>query len=68
ASIVERRDVWLPETGGWADCPIYDRDLLRPGNRIAGPAIIEQMDATTVVLPGMTARVEPYMNIILEAS
>jgi N-methylhydantoinase A len=26
------------------------------------------MDATTVVLPGMTARVEPYLNIILEAS
>ena len=37
------------------------------GNRIAGPAIVEQMDATTVVLPGMTARVEPYLNLILEA-
>ena len=38
------------------------------GNRIAGPAIVEQMDATTVVLPGMTARVEPYLNLILEAA
>ena len=40
-------------------CPIYARDALRPGNRFAGPAIVEQMDATTLVLPGRTARVDP---------
>ena len=49
-------------------CPVYDRDRLRGGNRIAGPAIVEQMDATTFVLPGMIARVEPYLNLILEAA
>ena len=48
-------------------CPVYDRDRLHAGNRIVGPAIVEQMDATTVVLPGMETRVEPYMNLILEA-
>ena len=63
-----RREVWLPEAGGFVDCPVYDRERLRAGNRIAGPAIIEQMDATTVVLPGMVARVEPYLNLILEAA
>ena len=31
-------------------------------------AIVEQMDATTVVLPGMTARVDAYLNLILEAA
>ena len=66
-SIVGRRDVWLPEAGGWTNCPVHDRDKLQPGNRIPGPAIIEQMDATTVVLPGMSATVEPYANLILEA-
>ena len=50
-----------------SSCPVYDRDRLAAGNRIAGPAIVEQMDATTVILPGMTARVEPYLNLILEA-
>jgi N-methylhydantoinase A len=30
--------------------------------------VIEQMDATTIVLPGITARVEPYLNLILEAA
>ena len=48
------RKAWLPEAGGWTECPVYDRDRLRPGNHIAGPAIIEQMDTTTVVLPGMS--------------
>jgi len=62
-----RRDVWLPEADGFVSCPVYDRDLLRAGNRVPGPAVIEQMDATTLVLPGMTARVEPYLNLILEA-
>jgi N-methylhydantoinase A len=60
------RQVWLPEASGFALCPLYDRDRLSPGNRIAGPAVIEQMDATTLVLPGMAARVDPYLNLILE--
>ncbi len=67
AAIVARRDVWLPETGGFVLCPVYDRDRLRCGNCVAGPAVIEQMDATTLVLPDMIARVEPYLNLILEA-
>jgi N-methylhydantoinase A len=66
AAILGRREVWFPEAGGFVDCPIYDRDALKSGNLIEGPAIIEQMDATTVLLPGMTARVEPYLNLILE--
>ncbi len=67
-AIVGRREVWLPEAGGFVSCPVYDREKLRSENRIAGPAIVEQMDATTVILPGMVGRVEPYMNLILEAS
>ena len=60
--------VWLAEAGDFVSCPVYDRDRLRPGNVIAGPAVVEQMDTTTVVLPGMTARVDPYLNLILEAA
>ena len=67
-AIRERRDVWIAEEGRSVPCPIYDRDLLRPGNRFLGPAIVEQMDATTLVLPGMTARVDKYFNLILEAA
>ncbi len=65
-AVMASRDVFLPEAGGLVSCPVYDRDRLRPGNRIVGPAIIEQMDATTLLLPDMVARVEPYLNLILE--
>jgi N-methylhydantoinase A len=66
AAIVGRRDVWVPEAGGFVSCAVYDRDGLHAGNRILGPAVIEQMDATTWLLPGMQARVEPYLNLVLE--
>lgn len=66
-AIIGQRDVWLPEAGGFVPCLVYDRDKLRAGNRIDGPAIAEQMDATTLVLPGMTATVEPHLNLVLEA-
>ncbi len=66
AAIVGQREVWFRETSSWAACPIYTRDALRPGHAFTGPAIVEQMDATTLVLPGMTARVDPHANLILE--
>jgi N-methylhydantoinase A len=66
-AIVAHREVWLPEAGGLVNTPIYDRTALRAGNLIRGPAIIEQMDATTLLLPNMAARVEPYLNLILES-
>jgi N-methylhydantoinase A len=61
------RELWLPETSGFTLCPVYDRERLTPGNRIPGPAIVEQMDATTLVLPGWEGRVDPYLNLVLEA-
>lgn len=67
-ALAGHREVWLPEAGGFIPCPVYDRDRLQPGHRFQGPAIVEQMDATTVILPGMTARVEPYANLILEGA
>ena len=39
---------------------IYDRDLLLAGDRFSGPAIVEQMDCTTVVPPGATVTVDEY--------
>jgi N-methylhydantoinase A len=45
---------------------VYDRTSLRPGDVISGPAIIEQLDATTVVWPEQTARVDAYTNLMLD--
>ena len=45
--------------------PIYDRSLLRPGNRFSGPAVVTEFDSTTVVLPGFAAEVDEYLNIMI---
>ncbi len=47
-AIVDRRDVWLPEAGAFVPCPVYDREQLGPDHEFVGPAIVEQMDATTL--------------------
>jgi len=67
-AIRESRDVWFTESSNFVTCPVYAREDLKSGNRFSGPAIVEQMDATTVVLPGMTAQVDPYLNLILEVA
>ncbi len=60
------RQVWLSEAGGWTRTNLYDRAALRAGQSIAGPAIVEQMDSTTLILPDQTAAVDRYANIIIE--
>ncbi|MFQ5663623.1 MAG: hydantoinase/oxoprolinase family protein [Terriglobia bacterium] len=44
----------------------YIRERLRPGNRIAGPAVIAEYSATTVLPPGWRAGVDAYENLLLE--
>src|SRR5262245_19447776 len=48
------------------EATLYERDGLDIGVTIAGPAIVEQFDATTVIPQGWTARVDDYRNLILE--
>jgi N-methylhydantoinase A len=59
------RDVYIVECGGWLGCPIYERGGLLAGHQIEGPAIIEQMDATTLLLPGQWATVDRVGNLIV---
>ncbi|MGO7613225.1 hypothetical protein ACC689_18295 [Rhizobium ruizarguesonis] len=56
----------MDEVKDFVPCSVYAREKLRAGNRIVGPAIVEQMDTTTVILPDTQATVDPYLNIILE--
>lgn len=58
------RKVWFRETG-FVETAIYDRDGLGPGARFEGPAIVEQMDATTVVPPGASVEVDGSRNIVM---
>ena len=51
------------EGPGWVDTPVYDRDRLPSGTRLHGPAIVDQLDSTTVVPPGTRAEVDEWLNI-----
>lgn len=59
----ERRDVYFE--GKWKDTPIYWRDYLPADLHLEGPAIIEQMDCTTVLEPGDYAEGDADGNIII---
>jgi N-methylhydantoinase A len=66
AAVRATRRVYLPESGGHTECPVYDRRRLAPGHRVEGPAVIEQMDTTTLLLPGDVATVDELHNLIVE--
>jgi N-methylhydantoinase A len=59
------RGVYFDETGDFTVTPLYRRERLRAGQRIAGPAIVEQMDATTVILPGQAAIVDEWASLVI---
>ena len=61
------RQVCFAEAGGFVDCPSYDRYRLPAGAVIDGPAIVEEMDSTTVIHPGYRARVDRYGNLLIGA-
>ncbi|MGQ9646561.1 MAG: hydantoinase/oxoprolinase family protein [Thermodesulfobacteriota bacterium] len=64
-ALKERRQVYLDDARKPYRCAIYDREQLRSGNVIVGPAIIEEVDSTTVVLPGLKASVDRYGNLLI---
>lgn len=63
SSLVERRPVFFEDKDDQILCPVYIRDRLEAGNRITGPAIIEQYDSTTVVYPDWNVLVDKYGNL-----
>jgi N-methylhydantoinase A len=52
--------------GGWTECPVWRREALLAGNEIAGPAMIEEISATTVLYPGDRASVDAVGSLIVE--
>ena len=59
-----RRRVWFAD--GWHDTPIFSRTRLPLDAQFAGPAVIEQLDATTVLEPGDLARLDALGNLVIE--
>jgi N-methylhydantoinase A len=61
-----KRDVFFEEAGGFISTPIYDGDVMKYGNIVEGPAIIEQVTTTMVVPPGYTIEVGQYGDFIMQ--
>jgi N-methylhydantoinase A/oxoprolinase/acetone carboxylase beta subunit len=61
-----RRRAYFLEAGGWIDCPVYDRYALAAGQQLAGPAIVEERESTSVLPPGTVAVVDDYANLVVE--
>jgi N-methylhydantoinase A len=62
--IKETRRVHFPQSA-FVDCPVYDRATLSSGRRLQGPAIVEQMDTTSVLFPGQKLECDAYGNMII---
>lgn len=63
-TLIQRRLVRIPGSGA-ADVDVYDRAQLPEGRTFSGPAIVQQMDSTTLVLAGQTATVAPQGDLII---
>ena len=63
-ALVETRPVWFD--GTWHETPVYAREKLPLDATIAGPAVLEQLDATTVLEPGDVARGDAEGNLVVE--
>ncbi|MGI5351020.1 hydantoinase B/oxoprolinase family protein [Streptomyces sp. CA-250714] len=62
----EPLDVVRMFTGGrWQETPLYRREELRPGQRVTGPAVVVEPDATTVLDPGWAAGADPHGHLLL---
>jgi N-methylhydantoinase A len=68
AARIARVSARLPGTGSARQLPVYQRDLIEAGQALPGPAIVHQLDSTTVVLPGQRARVDDLGSMWLEES
>jgi 5-oxoprolinase (ATP-hydrolysing) len=58
--------VRLFSDGRWHDAALVERASARPGHVIAGPAIVVESNATTIVEPGWTGRVTALDHLVLE--
>ena len=63
-----QREVWFAEVRGWRKTDVLDRTKLLRGNVVAGPAIVEEHDASTLVHPDWQAMVDEHGNLVLRAA
>ena len=64
--LVSSRGAWFDK--GWLDTPVYERDRLPLESEFRGPAILEQLDATTIIEPDDYAHVDAFGNVLIKVA
>jgi N-methylhydantoinase A len=65
-ALKKARPVYFRRAGGFVDTPVYERVRLAAGDAIAGPAVVEEPDSTTIVPPGYRLEVGDYLQLVIE--
>ena len=65
AALKGHRDVWFPATG-MAPCAVYDRYRLVPGERLDGPAVVEERESTVVIGPDASFAADAHGNLLMD--
>ena len=65
AALKATRQVYFAERAAFVECPIYDRYALAENNVLVGPAIVEEMDSSTLIHPGYSATVLEHGVLVL---
>jgi N-methylhydantoinase A len=68
AEAPSKRPVFFSKAQGWQETSVFQRDTLRTGNVIEGPALVEEYASTTVVFPGDRLTVDRFGNLIIEVN
>jgi N-methylhydantoinase A len=67
-SLKGTRKAYFPERKDFIETSVYDRYALRPGEKLEGPAIIEERESTVVVSPDSSCSVDRFGNVIIDVS
>jgi N-methylhydantoinase A len=60
------RKVFSGEQREFVECKVYDRRRLQNGDRLEGPAVLEEPDSTTICPAGYAITVDPFLNVLLQ--
>jgi N-methylhydantoinase A len=64
----DQREAYFEEYERFVETPLYERTALIPGQKLVGPAIVEQPDTTTVIYPNQVTEVDEWGNLIMTAT
>jgi N-methylhydantoinase A len=67
-ALIEHRDAYFVEAGGFVSVPVYARNRLAAGTTIVGPALIEEAESTSVIGPSARVDVDGFGNLIMRLS